>query len=69
MERIRVSCKAGKQAYWVCPLVEESETLDAQSAELFYQELCEHLDIRVGLVHGKMKPADRQAVMQSFKDG
>lgn len=69
IERIRVSCKAGKQAYWVCPLVEESETLDAQSAELFYQELCEHLDIRVGLVHGKMKPADKQAVMQSFKDG
>ena len=69
IERIRVSCKAGKQAYWVCPLVEESETLDAQSAELFYQELCEHLDIRVGLVHGKMKPADKQAVMQSFKEG
>ena len=69
IERIRVSCKAGKQAYWVCPLVEESETLDAQSAELFYQALCEHLDIRVGLVHGKMKPADKQAVMQSFKEG
>lgn len=69
IERVRVNCKAGKQAYWVCPLVEESETLDAQSAELFYQDLCEHLDIRVGLVHGKMKPADKQAVMQSFKDG
>lgn len=72
IERIRINCKAGKQAYWVCPLVEEStatNTSDVQSAELLYQELCEHLDIRVGLVHGKMKPTDKQAVMADFKKG
>ncbi|WP_066803826.1 ATP-dependent DNA helicase RecG [Moraxella oblonga] len=69
IERIRINCKNGKQAYWVCPLVEESDTLDAQSAELLYEDLCDRLDIRTGLVHGKMKPADKQAVMTAFKDG
>ncbi|MFA9486445.1 ATP-dependent DNA helicase RecG [Moraxella haemolytica] len=69
IERISVNCQAGKQAYWVCPLVEESSVLDAQSAELLYADLCERLDIRVGLVHGKMKPADKQAVMHQFKLG
>ncbi|MDO4440692.1 MAG: ATP-dependent DNA helicase RecG [Moraxella sp.] len=69
IERISVNCKEGKQAYWVCPLVEESSVLDAQSAELLYEDLCERLDIRVGLVHGKMKAADKQAVMHEFKLG
>lgn len=69
IERIRINCKMGKQAYWVCPLVEESEALDAQSAQLLYEELCGRLDISVGLVHGKMKAAEKQAVMQAFKEG
>ncbi|STZ56253.1 ATP-dependent DNA helicase recG [Moraxella lacunata] len=69
IERIRINCKNGKQAYWVCPLVEESTALDAQSAELLYQDLCERLDIRIGLVHGKMKASDKQAVMNDFKQG
>lgn len=69
IERIFVNCKEGKQAYWVCPLVEESSVLDAQSAELLYEDLCERLDIKIGLVHGKMKPADKQAVMNDFKLG
>lgn len=69
IERITVNCQAGKQAYWICPLVEESAVLDAQSATLMYEELTERLPIAVGLVHGKMKPADKQAVMQSFKEG
>ncbi|ANB92196.1 ATP-dependent DNA helicase RecG [Moraxella ovis] len=69
IERIRVNCKDGKQAYWVCPLVEESSVLDAQSAELLYGDLCDRLDIRIGLVHGKMKPNDKQAVMNEFKLG
>ena len=68
IERIRVNCVDGKQAYWVCPLVEEStSTSDTQSAQLLYEELCERLDIRIGLVHGKMKSADKQAVMTDFK--
>lgn len=69
IERIRINCKNGKQAYWVCPLVEESTALDAQSAELLYEDLCERLDIRIGLVHGKMKASDKQAVMNDFKQG
>ncbi len=69
LERVAVNCQEGKQAYWVCPLVEESTALDAQSAELMYEEICAHLDIPAGLVHGKMKAADKQAVMQSFKEG
>lgn len=69
IERICVNCKDGKQAYWVCPLVEESTALDAQSAELLYEDLCERLDITIGLVHGKMKPTEKQAVMADFKDG
>ncbi|MDO4700123.1 MAG: ATP-dependent DNA helicase RecG [Moraxella sp.] len=69
IERIAINCKAGKQAYWVCPLVAESDVLDAQSAELLYQELCADLDIRVGLVHGKMKAPQKQAVMSEFVAG
>lgn len=69
IERIRINCKNGKQAYWVCPLVEESTVLDAQSAELLYEALCKRLDIRIGLVHGKMKASDKQAVMNDFKEG
>ncbi|WP_201618298.1 ATP-dependent DNA helicase RecG [Psychrobacter urativorans] len=69
IERIAVNCEAGRQAYWVCSLVEESSVLDAQAAEATYEDLNERLDIRIGLVHGKMKSADKQAVMQEFKAG
>ncbi len=69
IERIAVNCEAGRQAYWVCSLVEESSVLDAQAAEATYEDLNERLDIRIGLVHGKMKSADKQAIMQEFKDG
>ena len=69
IERIAVNCEAGRQAYWVCSLVEESSVLDAQAAEATYEDLNERLDIRIGLVHGKMKGADKQAIMQAFKAG
>lgn len=69
IERIAVNCAEGKQAYWVCPLVEESTALDAQAAEATYADLCERLDIRIGLVHGKMKATEKQATMQAFKTG
>ena len=69
IERIAVNCAAGRQAYWVCSLVEESSVLDAQAAEATYEDLSERLDIRIGLVHGKMKGADKQAIMQAFKAG
>ena len=69
IERIAVNCEAGRQAYWVCSLVEESSVLDAQAAEATYEDLNERLGIRIGLVHGKMKSADKQAIMQEFKTG
>lgn len=69
IERIAVNCQEGKQAYWVCPLVEESTALDAQAAEATYADLDDRLPFDIGLVHGKMKPAEKQAVMQEFKAG
>ena len=69
IERIAINCEAGRQAYWVCSLVEESSVLDAQAAEATYEDLNERLNIRIGLVHGKMKSADKQAIMQEFKAG
>ena len=69
LQRIASNCREGKQAYWVCTLVEQSETLDAQAAEATYQEIKERFpDINIGLVHGKMKADEKQSVMQAFKD-
>lgn len=69
LHRIASNCGEGKQAYWVCTLVEQSETLDAQAAEATYQEMTERFPhLNIGLVHGKMKAQDKQAVMQQFKE-
>lgn len=69
LQRIASNCREGKQAYWVCTLVEQSETLDAQAAEATYQEIKERFpDINIGLVHGKMKADEKQSIMQAFKD-
>jgi ATP-dependent DNA helicase RecG len=66
--RIDSHCDTGQQAYWVCPLIEESETVDSQAAEQLYAELCEALPRRrVGLLHGRMRPRDKDAVMRAFK--
>ena len=68
IERIRDACAQGTQAYWVCPLVEESETLQLANAEESYQQLQAALNnLKVGLVHGRMKPAEKEAVMSAFK--
>ena len=70
VERVRSACGSGQQAYWVCPLIEESEILDYQAAEASYQMLSEALpELRVGLVHGRMRPAEKERGMQAFKDG
>jgi len=70
VERVRAACESGQQAYWVCPLIEESEVLDYQAAEASYQMLTEALpELRVGLVHGRMRPAEKERGMQAFKDG
>jgi ATP-dependent DNA helicase RecG len=65
--RVREACKQGSQAYWVCPLIEESESLQLKTAQDTYAFLQQSFpDLRVGLVHGRMKPAEKQAVMQAF---
>jgi len=70
IERIRVACAEGRQAYWVCTTIEESEVLLAQAAEVAFAELCAALpDVRIGLVHGRLKPAEKQSVMDAFKRG
>ncbi|NVD05344.1 ATP-dependent DNA helicase RecG [Vibrio sp. JPW-9-11-11] len=70
VERVRHAClNEGKQAYWVCTLIDESEVLEAQAAADTAEELQRKLpDVKIGLVHGRMKPAEKQAVMQDFKD-
>jgi ATP-dependent DNA helicase RecG len=70
IERIRGACDEGRQVYWVCTLIEESEQLRAQAAEVAYAELAQVLGAaRVGLIHGRMKPKEKQAVMDAFKGG
>lgn len=66
--RVHEACKSGRQAYWVCPLIEESETLaDLQTAIDTHAALSAELpDIRVGLVHGRMKPDEKSATMEAF---
>ncbi len=70
VERIRKACDEGAQAYWVCPLVEESETLSVANAEETFALLQTSLaGIQVGLVHGRLKSAEKETVMAEFKAG
>ena len=68
LARVRESCFKGGQAYWVCPLIEESEKLQLQTAEDTHAALTAQLpELNIGLVHGRLKPADKQAVMAAFQ--
>ncbi len=68
--RIRDACRQRRQAYWVCPLIEESDQLTAQAAEETAAALAEALqEVRVGLVHGRMHAREKEAVMLQFKEG
>jgi len=70
LERVRASCRAGRQAYWVCPLIEESEALQLQTAQDTYETLLAELPtLTVGLVHGRLKADEKQAVMAAFAAG
>lgn len=70
VERIRAACAEGKQAYWVCTLIDESEEVIATAAQNTYEALSAQLpEIRVGLIHGRMKGAEKQTVMRAFKQG
>lgn len=67
LARVRDACLQGRQAYWVCPLIEESEALQLKTALETFEYLTATLpEVGIGLVHGRMKPAEKQAVMQSF---
>ncbi|MCH6573322.1 MAG: ATP-dependent DNA helicase RecG, partial [Proteobacteria bacterium] len=67
---IREACLSGRQAYWVCPLIEESAVLDYEAAEKTASMLAEALpELSLGLVHGRMKSKDKHRVMQAFKEG
>ena len=69
-ERIEKSCANNNQAYWVCTLIEESETLQCQAAEVTAEQLTIQLpNIRVGLIHGRMKPKEKSDTMEQFKSG
>ncbi|MDY0023118.1 ATP-dependent DNA helicase RecG, partial [Arenimonas caeni] len=70
VERIRAACAEGRQAYWVCTLIEDSEEVEAQAAQTTFEQLGEALPgLPLGLLHGRMKPAEKQAVMARFKAG
>jgi ATP-dependent DNA helicase RecG len=70
LARIGEACRAGRRAYWVCTLIEESDELEAQAAEATGAQLRKELPgVAVGLVHGRLKPAEKDAQMRAFKAG
>ena len=70
IQRVRDACCAGRQAYWVCPLIEESETLQLQTALDTHAHVQQTFpELRVGLIHGRLKTAEKQQVMSAFQRG
>jgi ATP-dependent DNA helicase RecG len=68
-KRLKAAIDSGAQAYWICPLVAESETIDLAAAEARAADLRRILKVEVGLAHGQMPGAEREAVMTDFADG
>jgi ATP-dependent DNA helicase RecG len=70
VERVRQACLGGRQAYWVCPLIEESEALQLQTAVETFETLVAALpELKVGLVHGRLKADEKSATMKAFSAG
>jgi ATP-dependent DNA helicase RecG len=70
LKRVHEVCHAGAQVYWVCPLIEESEVLQLQTAEETYLNMQSHFkNLKIGLVHGRMKSSEKQKVMSDFVKG
>jgi ATP-dependent DNA helicase RecG len=68
--RVHRACAGGRQAYWVCPLIEESEVLDLETATHTAEALADALpDLKIALVHGRMKPLEKERTMAAFKRG
>lgn len=67
VERVRELCRAGRQAYWVCPLIEESEALQLKTAQETFEHLTAELpELKIGLVHGRLKTDEKASVMAGF---
>lgn len=70
IQRVADSCQQGGQAYWVCTLIEESEALQCEAAEVTFETLQQQLpELSIALVHGRMKSAEKDNVIQAFKRG
>ena len=70
IDRVANACRLGRQAYWVCTLIEENEQLEAQAAEAVCETLRANLpDISIGLIHGRLKSADKEHIMSEFAQG
>lgn len=70
IQRIAAACQQNRQAYWVCTLIEESESIQSEAAEVTLQQLQQQLpELHIGLVHGRLKAQEKQAVMNAFKSG
>ncbi|TAK39614.1 MAG: ATP-dependent DNA helicase RecG [Lysobacteraceae bacterium] len=70
VERIRAACAEGRQAYWVCTLIDDSDEVSAQAAQTTFEQLSKALPaLRIALVHGRQKAKEKQATMRAFKDG
>jgi len=68
IDRVASACKRGEQAYWVCTLIDESEVLQCQAAEEAAAQLTQELhDLRIGLVHGRMKQAEKSEIVEKFR--
>jgi ATP-dependent DNA helicase RecG len=69
-ERVRIACLSGRQAYWVCPLIDESEALQLQTALETHATLTQIFpELRIGLAHGKLSSTEKAATMAAFKAG
>ncbi len=67
--RVEAACREGRQAYWVCPIIDESEVLEVQAATEMETALSTALpNLRIGLVHGRMKPQQKETVMEQFRN-
>jgi len=70
VQRVHTACRAGRQAYWVCPAIEESEEIELQAATETAETLKQALPgVRLALVHGRMKATDKEAAMAAFQSG
>jgi len=70
IERIRAACREGRQAYWVCTLIDDSDEVVAQAAQSTFETLSKQMpELRIALVHGRMKAAEKQKTMAAFKSG